>query len=605
MEIEKDLLFNFTSIIITLLLIFVCSLTIFHRLKIRWPVTVNCWFCNKNTKIWRQELDWWLCPSCKQYNGFSKDGSYNYSIPAQYKLVQNNSMKFYAKPIKTKSSIFHNGLCTQCNVNEELKIRELSRFEPKNFWNYDWELQQYRQQLEEKYTLCSKCSEVVHDVLCKQSSWLTRYKMMFFKQKPVQAIVNNGSKYEKIFRLISTILSSSTIYYMGSWPIPCTGLLIQLGACITSPANRRTSDMFLTFLWICIGILTPFKDLKLLKSDFNTDYFHLEHITQYHAILMLATAIGFANIRTKSYTLSSRGVMSFKKLESPSKRNSGTLSPIPRANITPTTPESEKEVTHVKTTPNSPVNITNLLMTPASVEAPVPIRATQVFQSPMTFHKQAGFSFYSNTEVQKNGFDESLSTLSSLSLSATPTKKSFKKAKMFETRVYGTKSSDLFTKSRRPILSPPKLKSWVAGGYWQAGMDEPALSRSSSRSSGFGSAGSNLALSQEPSLYNDFDRCSVLSDTTQCCHHAKSNKGNFSSFVRPESPRPLFPRTFKPHKALSDTGFSDVPTVKTRSTQEITTQTGQTVLATPTWLPALLCGSLIFNMIVLCTILLR
>lgn len=41
-------------------------------IRLRWPVKVNCWFCNKNTKIWRQQLNWWMCPYCEQYNGFSK-----------------------------------------------------------------------------------------------------------------------------------------------------------------------------------------------------------------------------------------------------------------------------------------------------------------------------------------------------------------------------------------------------------------------------------------------------------------------------------------------------------------------------------------------------
>lgn len=43
--------------------------------RLRWPVKVNCWFCNKNTKVYRQNLDWWLCSWCEQYNGFCKVNS--------------------------------------------------------------------------------------------------------------------------------------------------------------------------------------------------------------------------------------------------------------------------------------------------------------------------------------------------------------------------------------------------------------------------------------------------------------------------------------------------------------------------------------------------
>ena len=56
--------------------LFVFKSVLIHRnyasFRARWPVKVNCWFCNENTKVWRQHLNWWLCPWCEQYNGFSK-----------------------------------------------------------------------------------------------------------------------------------------------------------------------------------------------------------------------------------------------------------------------------------------------------------------------------------------------------------------------------------------------------------------------------------------------------------------------------------------------------------------------------------------------------
>lgn len=179
---------------------------------------------------------------------------------------------------------------------------------------------------------------------------------------------------------------------------------------------------------------------------------------------------------------------------------------------------------------------------------------------------------------------------------------------IFERKIYSTTSSEnLFKKfgsgNRRYILSPPKLRSvtqtsWVAGGYWQEGhmmtATPPTLSRSSSQSSGFGSAGSsNFAPSREPSVH-EFDRCSIVSDATRWSYHA--SRANHSSRIEEQenhvreanvgSPNDLIP-AFPGHRTMTST----------------TTTT--TIVASSSWLSALLCGSLILNMIVLCATLLR
>lgn len=38
----------------------------------RFPATVNCWFCNENTKIPYDDLNKWTCKKCEQYNGFTE-----------------------------------------------------------------------------------------------------------------------------------------------------------------------------------------------------------------------------------------------------------------------------------------------------------------------------------------------------------------------------------------------------------------------------------------------------------------------------------------------------------------------------------------------------
>jgi len=203
-------------------------------------------------------------------------------------------------------------------------------------------------------------------------------------------------------------------------------------------------------------------------------------------------------------------------------------------------------------------------------------------------------------------------------------------AEIFERRIYNTTSSEnLFRKSsnasnKRYILAPPKLRSvtqtsWVAGGYWQESITTPpTLSRSSSQSSGFGSAGSsNFAFSREPSVH-EFDRCSVMSDGTRSCHTP------YVTNVRRTSPIPQLHYS----EAMIQNNSSSLSSPLLRATTVCNTKNRlqenyisqdpdiehsmpvypshtTTIIASPGWLSAMFCGSLILNMIVLCTMLLH
>lgn len=243
------------------------------------------------------------------------------------------------------------------------------------------------------------------------------------------------------------------------------------------------------------------------------------------------------------------------------------------------------------------------------------------------------FSQNENSPLDSCYLNDSLSTLL---LSEDPPRCKIAKTipAIFERKVYSaTSSENLFKKSgnayckRKYILSPPKLRSvtqtsWVAGGYWHEGMMTampPTLSRSSSQSSGFGSVGSsNLAPSREPSVH-EFDGCSVVSEATWwSCQTPRLSR----PVTRHDSPVP------HPQSRYSDaTGNHSraMPTIRTMHNvndhQEncvrgnIGDRNGSapayaghhttTIVTSPGWLSALLCGSLILNMIVLCTTLLR
>jgi len=209
-------------------------------------------------------------------------------------------------------------------------------------------------------------------------------------------------------------------------------------------------------------------------------------------------------------------------------------------------------------------------------------------------------------------------------------------AEIFEKRIYNTTSSDnLFRKSnntsnKRYILAPPKLRSvmqtsWVAGGYWQENMNttSPTLSRSSSQSSGFGSAGSsNFAFSREPSVH-EFDRCSVMSDGTRSCYTPY-----MINLGRRSSPVPQYTQLRYGETIMQSNHSSSVSSPLLRATTVCNAKNRlqenyisrdpdiehpmpvypshtTTIIASPGWLSAMFCGSLILNMIVLCTMLLH
>lgn len=81
-------------------------------------------------------------------------------------------------------------LCECCNKREALKLSELSGFEPKNERHFDAELKAFKEYLEVRYPLCDGCKLTVRDVLHKQAVWLTHYKMLFFRQKPIRMLVD-------------------------------------------------------------------------------------------------------------------------------------------------------------------------------------------------------------------------------------------------------------------------------------------------------------------------------------------------------------------------------------------------------------------------------
>ncbi|VDK23351.1 unnamed protein product, partial [Anisakis simplex] len=95
-----------------------------------------------------KEQNGFVCPRCEQYNGFTEDGGYNKDLPEQRMEYMNK----YISPTKKKRSFLngsihaaagnqptglpsilsHNGLCHQCNAQQNLIQALINKFEPKN-----------------------------------------------------------------------------------------------------------------------------------------------------------------------------------------------------------------------------------------------------------------------------------------------------------------------------------------------------------------------------------------------------------------------------------------------------------------------------------------
>ncbi|KAK6617866.1 hypothetical protein RUM43_014095 [Polyplax serrata] len=165
---------SFTWKVISLLSLSVTSgyllLIGYQKIRRKFPIKVNCWFCCTDVKVPYELYNNWDCPSCQQYNGFNKDGGYNKVIKEQFNSKLNNT--YFNKSKKKKTTAIKsektNGFCKLCNINQQLKIQQLALFVPISEENYDTEVEDYREKLEKAYKLCTNCEDVVKTTLDKQ-----------------------------------------------------------------------------------------------------------------------------------------------------------------------------------------------------------------------------------------------------------------------------------------------------------------------------------------------------------------------------------------------------------------------------------------------------
>ncbi|XP_017484432.1 PREDICTED: uncharacterized protein LOC108373099, partial [Rhagoletis zephyria] len=164
---------------------------LYVKIRSKFDATVNCWFCNQNTRVPYLESNSWTCPNCEQYNGFTKDGDYNREIFQQLDcssttLGRNRSSEHDISASALSAS--KNGFCYECNEAQRLKVEKLAQFEPKTETRFDEELKVYKAKLEEQYRLCGTCDRHLRKVLHEKKKMVLGSKFLDFIIKGAETL---------------------------------------------------------------------------------------------------------------------------------------------------------------------------------------------------------------------------------------------------------------------------------------------------------------------------------------------------------------------------------------------------------------------------------
>ncbi|XP_045606634.2 uncharacterized protein [Procambarus clarkii] len=332
--------------------VFAGSAVLYSKIRQRFPVKVNCWFCNNDTKVEFRYQEGWICPSCQQYNGFNEEGDYNRDIPAQYCESLNTPLaqQREKKPSSQTSLAHGNGLCHTCNLNQTLKIRALADYTPIHPDNYDKEIEDYRKRLERTYALCRECEATLHQTLGKQDSWLKpwliSWRLYLTSENKTRLFSNStGGQQRNLFYLhllhVMGIVISLSLFlcnlhhlqqhsgvqlvslnfgvdlevYLGSLhkyssPLIVAGLsLLLVSICSFGKEALQITDAVASFVWV--GLLALCSSKRLIPAN---DYNSLQVLVSGAAVLftVLTSFVrrNFGSTKIRKTTLGNKSMMS-------------------------------------------------------------------------------------------------------------------------------------------------------------------------------------------------------------------------------------------------------------------------------------------------------
>jgi len=544
----------------------VAGLAAFYRLaRPHFSITVNCHFCNQDQRVPYSQANSFTCTHCEQYNGWDSQGDYN----KQMDLGVGGKARFVREQVVEEAA--GNGLCRNCNLNQELKVSQLARFSKEGR-----ELEEYRQHLEKVYRLCPGCEDVLATKLGEQDRKLAN-KLIAFKLEKSRlntsiSRVEASRSWLPFTQCVLAITIFSLLQDYEQFHIPVAlkdSLSPALNA--TLPLQKIISSHLDTmFPFISLSeVITPFTDLVNLSLVLFTTttillLLSLHNKSFLNTMLYTTLLIFYSTSTPHILQLSLAGVgVIIAVLSSPptppntiiTSKGGARLSesflhyqtpaaPTPEVDDTLTQAllETTTTLSHAPTRPDPPLSHISQLPprapTPPALTPPQPVTPLFTSTPPTTAAPMRTRNEFSFTHEFATQIDDDCD-LSSLSLGEIPTSENPRSPFSLSQYSSSASTNSLFSPSR-PLLHPSRLTntSWVAGGYWTPpGQTQlQSLSRSSSHSSGFVSGTPSLAGCPSPpgSLHNygsplvpgyphppaDLDRFSVLSEPAyQFPHH--------------------------------------------------------------------------------------
>jgi len=533
----------------------------YNTLRPKFSIKVNCHFCSTDSKVPYNSKNSWICSRCDQYNGFTPDGNYNRPL--------GEDSVYRERFVKVQEALAapDNGLCNDCNLNQQLKVSQMASYSYQGENGQDWDsgVEDYARHLERVYRLCSKCEDVLFVKLSQQDSKLTpgllAHRLETSRLNNSFRIIPKHSWVIGKMPLVQLLLSLVTFVMMldieqvpevvSNWvPDICpsphhTQLVVCLHvlASCTRVLHSHTSILPL--------LVAPLVLLQLVLSVLQ-----VEHAVQLGVALTVMVLAVLAS--TTPRAMSSQPV---SLLQNTPDRFSAELSNEARGRE-----ELEETMTQNllsdsdnsrNTRGDDSVNSRNtggeesISQLVLNKEQRVfgetgsligSWAATNNYLKPSSFSQSSqlnqsfGFTQVNQSNGHNNSFLKRTSAnssfshefvtgekkkdldISSLSLGQTGGQWADQNdTSPFSRRLYSpVNNSGISFSPRRPVLRPAKIhaRSWVAGGYWGGQHNmfaETNLSRSSSQSSGFVSlsgqdmyAGANTNLSPQNSPVNSF-----------------------------------------------------------------------------------------------------
>jgi len=470
----------------------------YHLARPHFSARVNCHFCNQNVRVPYRQSNSFYCPHCDQYNGWDSSGDYNMQLG-----LGDQSVRFVREQVQDCSQ--GNGLCRNCNLNQELKVSQLARFSRDGH-----ELEEYKEHLEKVYRLCPMCEDVVATKLGNQDRKLANKLIEFRLERSrlnTSLSLTNRTRSRSWLPFIQSILAIAIFsllqdYTQFQLPQPVRNMTMPMQILLNSYLDTMFPFVTLT------EVVLPLYEMLNLSSIFDTiiiTVLLLSFVNKAHFSILLYTTLllsyYFSAPHIIQLSLAGVGVI-MAVVSTPPTPSNTRISSNGGAKIDVSFHQYQHGENNEDTltqdlldTSSNCLSDTPPYSSSSNLVAPnIPTPFATPTPPPNTLMRTKDESSFTHEfATQHEDWD---CDLSSLSLGETPIKSST--ASPFSLSNYSPSSptNSMFS-PKRPLLHPARLTntSWIAGGYWtppgQTQIASP--SRSSSHSSGFVSGTPSLA----------------------------------------------------------------------------------------------------------------